>query len=421
MTTDTIQQTTRTLPKGWRWVRLGDAGKITSGVTLGRHFLNTPTRSVFYLRVANVKDGHLDLSEVYRIEVPESDIEKCRLQYGDLLLTEGGDPDKLGRGTIWENQIPECIHQNHIFRVRLDPGHFYPQFAAAQISSPYGKAYFLAHAKQTTGIATINQKVLANFPLMVPPLPEQRRIAALLNEQLAAVERARAAAQARLEAARALPAALLRQVFESEEARRWPTKALGDVSVIGSGITLGRSFDGIQTRRVPYLRVANVKDGYLDISDVYEIDVPERDIEKCRLQYGDLLLTEGGDPDKLGRGTFWEEQISECIHQNHIFRVRFDLERFSPSFLTAQIGSGYGKAYFLAHAKQTTGIATINQGVLAGFPLMVPPLAVQQCVANRINEQRTIAEQAIAAIKSQLDAINALPAALLWRAFAGEV
>lgn len=166
-----------------------------------------------YLRVANVKEGRLDLSDVYQIEATEDEILKLKLRQGDLLLTEGGDADKLGRGIYWEGQLPECIHQNHIFRVRFDQEQLSPQFVAFEVRSAYGKAYFQAHAKQTTGIATINQKVLANFPLMFPPLPEQQRIAATLTEQMAAVDRARQAAEAELASINALPAALLREAF----------------------------------------------------------------------------------------------------------------------------------------------------------------------------------------------------------------
>ena len=184
---------------------------------------------------------------------------------------------------------------------------------------------------------------------------------------------------------------------------------------------MGRPLRDARTYPVPYLRVANVKDGYLDLSEVYEVEATAGEIEKCQLKFGDLLLTEGGDPDKLGRGCFWEEQIPQCIHQNHIFRVRFDLNKFSPVFISTQVGSPYGKAYFLAHAKQTTGIATINQKVLAGFPLMTPSLSNQRRIAAMLNEQMAAVERTRRTLEEQLDAINALPAALLRQAFNGEL
>jgi type I restriction enzyme S subunit len=185
-------------------------------VTLGRRLGGNRTRRIPYLRVAKVKDAHLDLSDVYDIDASEEEIEKLRLRVGDLLLTEGGDADKLGRGTLWRGELPLCIHQNHIFRVRFDSEQFSPEFIAAEIASPYGKAYFLAHAKQTTGIATIDQRVLAGFPLIAPSFPEQQRIASILSDQMVAIERARAAAQAQLKASEGLPGALLQRAFSGK-------------------------------------------------------------------------------------------------------------------------------------------------------------------------------------------------------------
>ena len=187
-----------------------------------------------------------------------------------------------------------------------------------------------------------------------------------------------------------------------------------------SGVTLGRKLRGGGTRAVPYLRVANVKDGYLDLTNVYQLEATDAEIEKCRLEFGDLLLTEGGDPDKLGRGTFWGEQISECIHQNHIFRVRFDLKDFSPEFIAAQIGSPYGKAYFLVHAKQTTGIATINQKVLAGFPLMVPPFTEQRRITAILKEQMAGVDRIRQALDGQFQAVDKLSVSMMGQAFAGQ-
>lgn len=183
-------------------------------------------------------------------------------------------------------------------------------------------------------------KRLAHAVLTLPSWEAQVEAAELLR----AIPKARAAAEAQFEAAKALPPAYLRAVFNSPEAKQWPKKLLGEVGEIVSGITLGRKLNDAQTCRVRYLRVANVKDGYLDLSNVYEIEATDAEIAKLRLRFGDLLLTEGGDPDKLGRGTFWQDQIPECIHQNHIFRVRFNREHFWPPFISAQMASSYGKA-----------------------------------------------------------------------------
>ena len=267
----------------------------------------------------------------------------------------------------------------------------------------------------------ISQDLVRALQVPLAPLPDQKRIATILTDRMAAIDRARAAAQAQLQAAKDLPAAYLRAVFDSPEAQKWPRQRLGDVGEIGSGITLGPGRTSSSGRLVPYLRVANVKDGRLDLSDVREVPATETEINKCRLRYGDLLLTEGGDPDKLGRGTLWEEQLPECIHQNHIYRVRFDAAVLSPQFVSFQISSRYGKAYFLSHAKQTTGIATINQQVLSNFPMMVPPLAEQQRVITEITSCLEGAERLSRTLADRFQLVSALPAALLRQAFNGEL
>ena len=131
----------------------------------------------------------------------------------------------------------------------------------------------------------------------------------------------------------------------------------------------------------------------------------------------DLLLTEGGDPDKLGRGTLWNDELTECIHQNHIFRVRLTNSAILPLFLNWLVGSARGKKYFLRSAKQTTGIASINMTQLREFPLLVPPVALQLRFATRIRAVETLKSACAAALSES----NALFASLQHRAFSGQL
>jgi len=162
-----------TNPKGWEEKELGEIADIRSGVTKGRRFAGKETTLVPYMRVANVQDGHLNLSEIKKVEVLPEDVEKYKLRVGDILLTEGGDPDKLGRGAVWQGEIESCIHQNHIFRVRPNSEYLCPEYLCAIIGSSRGKRYFAQAAKQTTGIASINMRQLQSFPVLVPPFKVQ--------------------------------------------------------------------------------------------------------------------------------------------------------------------------------------------------------------------------------------------------------
>lgn len=168
------------IPEGWKCAPLDDVAAIQTGVAKGKAYSGKTIR-VPYLRVANVQDGYLDLSEIKEIEVLPSEVERYRLQFEDVLLTEGGDFDKLGRGDIWRGELPLCLHQNHIFVVRTNRQFLDPYFFTYQTSSPYGKQYFLASSKQSTNLASINSSQLREFPVLLPPLAEQRQIAAILS------------------------------------------------------------------------------------------------------------------------------------------------------------------------------------------------------------------------------------------------
>ncbi len=212
---------------------------------------------------------------------------------------------------------------------------------------------------------------------------EQRRIADILD-RADALRAKRRAALARLDE---LTQAIFIEMFGDpvSNPKGWPTTAvLGDVADIVSGVTKGRNLEGKTTRTLPYLAVANVQDKKLNLAAIKSIEATKDEIRRYRLIKNDLLLTEGGDPDKLGRGTLWQDELPECIHQNHIFRVRLNTDRVNSLFLNWLVGSERGKRYFLRSAKQTTGIASINMTQLRGFPLLLPPTALQNTFANCI-------------------------------------
>lgn len=170
----------------WKRTKLGEVAFVQSGAQVGRNGIVDPV-DMPYLRVANVQDGYLDLREIKTIKVEASQVSRYRLCTGDILMTEGGDADKLGRGHIWQGQVDPCLHQNHIFAVRVDRDCLMPEFLAAYLTTSAGKTYFLRAAKQTTNLATINTSQLRAMPLLLPPLPEQKAILKVLGATQGAV------------------------------------------------------------------------------------------------------------------------------------------------------------------------------------------------------------------------------------------
>jgi type I restriction enzyme S subunit len=137
------------LPEGWVWATMDALADVIGGVTKGRHLEKHKTILAPYLRVANVQQGYLDLDLIKEIEIREDELEKYRLRSNDLLLTEGGDWDKLGRSAIWHNQVSDCVHQNHIFRARPFTEDISTTWLMYWTNSLHGRKYFANSSKQT--------------------------------------------------------------------------------------------------------------------------------------------------------------------------------------------------------------------------------------------------------------------------------
>lgn len=185
------------LPTGWKRNRLEKVAIIQTGIAKNQNSKDECIEFP-YIRVANVQDGYLDLSEIKTINIQKNKANRYRLENGDVLLTEGGDFDKLGRGAVWEGQIKNCVHQNHVFAVRPNNHELLPFFLSAQTGSSYGKRYFLSCSKQSTNLASINSSQLKAFPVLLPPLPEQKAIADLLSTWDEAIEKTERLIQAKV-------------------------------------------------------------------------------------------------------------------------------------------------------------------------------------------------------------------------------
>lgn len=164
------------LPEHWVVVPLKCAARVQTGITLGKNYGRQRLVERPYLRVANVQMGRLDLQTVKTIAVPPHEVDGSELLPGDVLMTEGGDIDKLGRGCMWRGEIEGCLHQNHIFAVRPDQARLLPDYLVALMASQHGRTYFELTAKRTTNLASTNSTTLRAFPLLLQPPDEQRRI-----------------------------------------------------------------------------------------------------------------------------------------------------------------------------------------------------------------------------------------------------
>jgi len=190
---------------------------------------------------------------------------------------------------------------------------------------------------------------------------------------------------------------------------------------IASGVAKGtKRASEVQVREVPYLRVANVQRGFLDLSEVKTILATERDIAELTLQDGDILFNEGGDRDKLGRGWVWRDEVASCIHQNHVFRMRPHLPGVLPELISHH-GNTFGKAWFKNAGKQTTNLASINMTMLRTFPVPLGPSKEQRELLNQLEVQVEQLDRQQQAVELALKQSAAQRQNILRAAFAGQL
>ena len=356
---------------------------------------------------------------VLRDEIPGSLIKTKSQQVcrsGEFLVAE--IDAKVGGFGIVPETLEGAVVSSHYFLFELD---------AAKLERSFLDFFVRTHAfrdqveaQGSTNYAAIRPAHVLGYEIPLPPLAEQRRIVARIEELAAQIHEARALRQQTATETEALRAAQTNFMFSNAMFEKWPHRRLEEVAEIRSGVTLGRQLAG-RTVKLPYLRVANVQDGHLNLREVKEVEVLETEFAKWQLHDGDLLLTEGGDWDKLGRGTVWRNEIPNCIHQNHIFRVRTRRDEFVPEFLAALIGSPVGKAYFQEASKQTTNLASINQRQLKAFMVVQPPISEQRRVVAELDALQAEVDALKRHQRDTAAELDALLPAILDRAFRGEL
>jgi type I restriction enzyme S subunit len=236
-----------------------------------------------------------------------------------------------------------------------------------------GLAFALPSRDEQTAIATFLDRETGKIDALVEA---QRRLIDLLKEKRQAV--ISHAVTNGLDPA--VPMKNSGVEWLGEVPAHWSVRRLKAVAHIQTGVAKGKDNGSSETVQVPYLRVANVQAGWIDLSDVATIELPTADVGRYRLQAGDVLMNEGGDFDKLGRGGIWRGQIDPCVHQNHVFSVRpFSV---SPEWLNITTGSVGAQFFFKGRSKQSTNLASISSTNLMELPILVPPRKEQQEIVD---------------------------------------
>ena len=466
----------RQLAKGWRWVTLREIAQISGGVTKGqKRRPNEIVQKVPYLRVANVQRGYLDLSEVKEIEASESEVQALQLQVGDILFNEGGDRDKLGRGWIWNGELPVCVHQNHVFRARLRDSNDSPKFISFYGNSE-GQRYFMAQGKQTTNLASINLTKLGQLPIPLPPPENQRRIVAEIEKQftrleagVAALRRVqanlkryraavlKAACEGRLVPTEAELARAEGRPFESgqqllariltERRQNWqgrgkykapdapcpPTEvnlphgwvwtgfeqlsegAKNAIKAGPFGSSLKKEFY-TETGFKIYGQEQVIKgDAYF--GDYFISEALFENLRSCEVKAGDILISLVGTTGKV---LILPDDCAPGIINPRLLKVSLNRSGVAPKFIKIIMESATTKAFFKLAAHGGT-MDVLNLGILKTLPIALPPLAEQTRVVAEVERRLSVVEELETVVTTNLQRATRLRQSILQKAFTGEL
>ena len=382
-------------PTDWKRTLLHHVAEVRSGLSKSSK-REGPTIRRPYLRVANVQDGFLDLSEIKEIDVPENQVARFTLKPGDLLLIEGnGNPENLGRGCIWGGQIPDCVHQNHVFAVRTLPdAEMLPVFLALQLQSDHGRNYLLSCAKGSTGLSTLNSSQLKEFPVVAPTIAEQESIAEAIATWDAAIEKTEQLIAAK---ERHYSHELSRLISRGQHSH-------GHIGTFAEEVSARNR--GGKWRTVPLSDIATVWKG-----QQLNKDAMVEDGAYCALN---------GGIKPSGRTTQWNceaDTITVSSGGNSCGFIRFNPERFwcggdcfALKKLSADVDVSYlfhylkGQQHRMMALRTGSGIPHVYRGDVETFPVLLPDLDTQTAIArylNALREEIDLLGQSVAALKTQ--------------------
>ena len=401
------------LPDGWKLVRMADVVRETQYGTSDR--ANSEENGLPVLRMNNITySGHIDLSNIKWCPILEKDEEKFTVRRGDLLFNRTNSPELVGKTAVWESD-EKYAFAGYLIRVRFKPELALSNYVSTYLNSPYGKTYLFNKAKPSINMSNISASEFLKIPLPLPPIEEQRRIAAILDK-------ADAVRRKRKEAI-ALTEELLRSAFLEmfgnpvTNPKGWDVVPLGDISKVKGGlqVTPKRKDNPIE---VPYLRVANVYRDQLVLDEVKLIRVTPEELERTALCTEDLLIVEGhGNSQEIGRSSVWDGSISNCTHQNHLIRVILDSKRAEPTYISAFLNSSGGRRQLIQFGKTTSGLNTISTSNVKATKVLLPPVSEQKKYADL--KQKTAV--CLGNHQKLFQNTNNLFNSLLQRAFRGEL
>ncbi|MGY1501325.1 hypothetical protein ACW4TU_32900 [Streptomyces sp. QTS52] len=434
----------RELPAGWTMARLADilSNRLVNGRSVRAREGGFPV-----LRQTALRPLTVDFTESKSGDWTAEEAAHHLVEPGDLLVSRAsGSRALVGEGALVDDPPTPTAFPDTMIRVRAQPSVVDARYLAHLWNSPVMRRQIDASARRVGGgMYRLNQRELADFVLPLPGMAEQLRIVGLLEDRLTLIDTATARTRKAVDRAAELNLLITARgglgglggdtVLASAElppARtfdgalpplpagwRWTRlEAVADVAR-GAAMDNRKQWDPLAVE-VPFLRVSNVQRGRLALDEVTTVRLPADRAQALQLQQGDVLLTGGGDLDKLGRGWIWEGQLSDCVHQNHVFRVRVRDQLLHPKLL-AWHANGFGRQWCERNGTRSTGLASIGLGVIRLMPVPLPPPAEQRELVTLVEDRTAELESAVASAERALVLADRLRLTVQEHAFTGRL
>ena len=405
------------IPDDWMVRPLSAVADIRGGIAKNANTTISDPISVHYLRVANVQDGFLSLGEMSRIELSRGDLLRYKVQPGDVLMNEGGDLDKLGRGAIWRGEFDPCVHQNHVFVVRCKAD-LLPEYLNIWTATSPVRRFFLVAGKQTTNLASISKSSLGELPVAFPSLSEQRAIAETLSD----VDALLAGLDRLIAKKRDLKQAAMQQLLTGQTRLpgfqgEWEVKRLGDhVSFLKNGVHSRAELTANGS-------IKNLHYGDIHASGGVTLDpssMPSLSSDRAhtlgRLTNGDLVFVDASeDLDGVGKSV-------EIVGAAGVQFVA-GLHTIATRFESAVLADGF-KAYlqscppFRQHLRRLaagTKVYATNRAHISSVEMRLPTVQEQAAIATVLSDM----DAELTALEARCDKTHALKKAMMQELLTG--
>lgn len=404
-------------PQSWRRVRLGSViADVQSGFACGER----DPKGVIQLRMNNVDTrGNFVWDDFIRVPTDANTVAQYQLASGDVLFNNTNSAELVGKSALFTGYPEPVVFSNHFTRLRTHQDRLLPALLSAWLNHQWQLGVFERICNRWIGQSAVKPGKLLGMDLLLPPLPEQKIIVAILNDQMASMEQAKQAEDKRQEAASALLDAYLRSVFDANDAKAWPRKELLELCVKpGQYGTSQKSNDN--GLGLPVLGMYHIHEGRIRWENVQHVDLEDGEVGKYLLRRGDLLFNRTNSAELVGKTAIYDLD-KKAVFASYLIRFRLNTQNADPYFVSAYLNSRHGRDFIERNMARAIGQVNISASTMHKMPMPAPEVATQQRIGSMLRKRQDEIDEVKALLQAEGKAIGAMPTAILRKAFAGEL